>query len=83
MIITTLFWITKVTLLYEYHDLEPQLLWLQTAIYHTDLDVKNELPSARRISTNTMLHQLCWGDWEWHITYQVHIKLTTGLKDAS
>ena len=42
---------------------EPQLHRLQTAIYHTGLDVKNiVIQYAGHISAKTRLHQLHWGD---------------------
>ena len=48
---------------------EPQLPWLQTAIYHTGLDVKMEVTQcAGRVSANTRHHQLRWGDQEWTCT---------------
>ena len=44
------------------HELinERQLTWLQTIMYHTDLDVKMKVTQcAGCISANTRLHQLC------------------------
>ena len=42
---------------------EPQLPWLQTAIYHTGQDVKMKVTQcAGRVSANTRLHQLHWSD---------------------